>query len=480
MLISSLIFTASCFSFASEQQKINERLDDNRMQASQISANIPEIPQNDTAQQPSSTSEISLTKEELAQRPDLVIRALNYALYSGNGKTLELIFPIYQQLESKYHHPVTIKWANAVLARYQENYSQSIRFYREILAENTNNEVARLQLAVVLFLNNELEAAEDQFNKLRAEPLPPNVQEYIDAHLHAIANKDRWTFNGGITYLNDPNINNAPKAGTTYGNWLAPKRESAEGFGFNLSVGKKWSWGNGFYNELRLNGYGKYYWDNRKYNEMTGRTSIGLGFQNAKTHLAILPFMEQTLYAGGNNQSKSLKRFSKAGGATLELQHWLTSKWQFNSTYEYAEQRYTHRQHLNGNYHYISIGGLYLVNAKQYWFANLNYTRMATRDTDDSYFRRGINLGWQQEWNGGLSTRFTASLAEKRYKAPMPIFLITQRNKEYGLQGSIWHRAVHYWGITPRLTYNFTRTRSNHAFYSYDKHRVFIDFSRSF
>ena len=243
---------------------------------------------------------------------------------------------------------------------------------------------------------------------------------------------------------------------------------------------KKWSWGNGFFNELRLNTNGKYYWDNKKYNEVSGRANVGIGFQNAALSLNLLPFMEQTLYAGGSNRSETLKRFSKSGGAALETSYWLTPQWQLNSYYEYAEQRYVQRKHLNGNTHFISAGVLYLPNAKQYWFANLNYHRTATRDKDDSFLRRGINVGWGQEWGKGLSTRVSLSFAQKRYKAPMPIFNVTQRNKEFGIQASIWHRAVHLWGITPRLTYSFTKTNSNHVFYSYDKHRLFLEFTKQF
>ncbi|WGE69356.1 surface lipoprotein assembly modifier [Actinobacillus equuli subsp. haemolyticus] len=80
----------------------------------------------------------------------------------------------------------------------------------------------------------------------------------------------------------------------------------------------------------------------------------------------------------------------------------------------------------------------------------------------------------------GLSTRLSINYAQKNYKAPMPIFGITQRNKEYGASLSLWHRAVHYWGITPRLTYSFNKVKSNHVFYSYDKHRAFVEFSKRF
>ncbi len=480
--VSALVFSISATA-NQEQKMIAERLNDQRIQTENTVTQIPPAASPKKAAPPSAQEKaksISMTKEELAKHPDLVVRALIPAVLQGNAETVELLYPIYQKIPTQYHDAVLTKWAEAILAKKAGNYSQSVKLYREIMAKNANIPQARFQLAVGLFENNELEAAEDQFKKLRSDTKIAEEQELMDKFLSAIARRDRWTFHAGLTYLNDPNINNAPKAGTRYGNWIGPKRESAEGVGFNLGIGKKWSWGDGFFNELRLNGNGKYYWDNEKFNEVTGRGSVGIGFQNATFSVALLPFMEQTLYAGGTRLSDTLRRFSKAGGATLETNYWLTPKWQLSGNYEYAEQRYTNRKHLNGNYHFVSAGIAYLASAQQYWFVNLNYNRTATRDKDDSFFRRGINVGWGQEWGKGLSTRFSISLAQKRYKGPMPIFGITQRNKEYGFQASIWHRALHWKDITPRLTYHFTRTRSNHVFYSYDKHRIFVEFTKQF
>ncbi|VEI48815.1 TPR repeat-containing protein NMB0313 precursor [Actinobacillus equuli] len=153
--------------------------------------------------------------------------------------------------------------------------------------------------------------------------------------------------------------------------------------------------------------------EQQKYNEASVRGSFGLGYQTSRFNVAMLPFMEQTLYAGGSSSNDSLKRFSKTGGATLETTYWLSSKWQWESNYEYAEQRYMSRKHLNGNYHFISSGLTYLASAKQYWFGNINYNRTATRDKDDSYIRRGITLGWAQEWPLGLSTRLSINYAQK-------------------------------------------------------------------
>ncbi|MCK3655574.1 hypothetical protein A4G19_07380 [Pasteurellaceae bacterium Macca] len=462
------------------EQKVAERLDDQRIQDQQPTPIHTQSQHRHPVQTANTEKSVSMSKAELAQHPDLLIRALLPALMQSNDENVALLYPIYQQIPQQYQDPTLSQWAQAIVAKSEQDYGKSIHLYRELLAKYPDHALIRLQLAMALTANNELEAAEDQFKKLRSEVQNPQDQAELDKWLEAINRRDRWTFSGGLTYLNDPNINNAPKAGTTYGRWTAPKRESAQGIGFNLNVGKKWSWGNGFFNELRLNSNGKYYWDNRKYNEITNRGSFGIGFQNAKYNVSLAPFMEQTLYAGGSAKSDTLKRFSKAGGVSLDMNYWFNPKWQLNGSYEYSEQRYTQRKHLNGNAHFGSLGLVYVANAKQYWFSNLSYQRTATRDKDDSYFRRSINLGWGQEWGKGLSSRLSVSYGQKRYKAPMPIFQITQRNKELGFQASVWHRAIHWKGITPRLTYNFTRTRSNHVFYSYDKHRLFLEFSKHF
>ncbi|WP_439243373.1 surface lipoprotein assembly modifier [Lonepinella sp. BR2474] len=456
-----------------DDQRMNSKDTDYQLQAKQAKQEKQALPQTDS-------HSLSISKEELVHQPELVIRALLPAVAQGNAETVAILYPIYQKIDTQWQDPLLTQWQQAILARKAQHYSESIRLYREILAQHNDVLPARLQLAAVLFENKEYDAAEGQFEKLRSEKVAPEVARLIDTYINAIHQKDRWSFGGGLTYLNDPNINNAPKSGTTYGNWSAPKRQSAQGFGYNLDTSKKWSWGNGFYHQLDLSLYGKYYWNNKKYNEMTMHGGLGLGYQTGRSDLSLIPFWEQTLYAGGREGSESLKRFSKSGGGDLAFNYWLNPKWQWRANYQYSEQRYTDRKHLNGNTHYISSGLSYLRNAQQYWYLNLSYNRTSTRDSDDSYVRRAINLGWVQEWGKGLSTRVNLSYGQKNYKGPLPVFNITQRNKEYGAAFSIWHRAIHYKGITPRLTYSYHKTKSNHVFYTYDKHQVYLELSKRF
>ena len=39
-----------------------------------------------------------------------------------------------------------------------------------------------------------------------------------------------------------------------------------------------------------FNGNGKYYWDNKKYNEATLRIGGGLGYQTASVEVSLIPF----------------------------------------------------------------------------------------------------------------------------------------------------------------------------------------------
>ncbi len=227
------------------EHQISERLNDTRSQTEVAIESRIQKPVVRPIGQPNATKQKipSMSKEAFAKRPDLIINALLWSLRTNNVDNVIFLQPFYKQISTKYQDPVLYQWANAIIARHRGSYDIAINNYREILAKHAELSLVRLQLAIALFENNELEAAEDQFQKIRSENIPEQIKLTIDNYIEAIVNKDRWTFSGGLTYLNDPNINNAPKSSTTYGQWKAPKSESAQGIGFNLYAGKKWSWG---------------------------------------------------------------------------------------------------------------------------------------------------------------------------------------------------------------------------------------------
>lgn len=420
---------------------------------------------------------LSLTKEELARRPDLIVRGLIPAVMQNNVEAVELLFPLYKKQPNQDLD--LDAWSQAILARKQGDYSKSVEEYRKVFSRNPNLLPLRYQLAQALFLNNDNEAARIQFIQLRSEAKLADSVNVINQYLTALNQRDEWKISGGASFLNESNINNAPKAGTKIGNWTAWQRESAHGFAYNVDVEKKWSLRNQLFAKFITEINGKYFWDNKKYNELNIRTGVGMGYQTARSEIGVLPFTERRWYAGGSSGSDSMKRYSQNSGVRLNAQHWLNEKWQISTALEYGEQRYVKRKHLNGNNYLWSNTLLYVPKSGQYWFGGLDYSRENTRDRDNAYQRKGVRVGWAQEWGAGISTRVILSYARRTYK-DVDLIGIRQKNNEYASTVTVWHRNVHFAGITPKLSWSYQKVSSNHAFYQYDKNRLYLEISKTF
>lgn len=459
-------------------------LDDRRLSdeyvMQQLNDSTPKIPESaQSSPQLESNQSVSLNEEELHQHPDLIIRATLAALLQNNSENIAILLPYYQKLPVHLHEPAIETWGKAIIARSRGQYNQAIRLYREVLAQHNDWFAARLQTASTLLNNKEWEAAEEQFRKLQSEEnIPTELIQEIESVLSHIRQQSHWQFQGGITLINDKNINNVPKNPDLGDGLKTDKLESGQGFALNLGTNKKWFWKKGWFHELRLDASHKYYWNNKRFNEASLRTSIGIGYQNAKTSVALLPFFEQMWYAGGKKGQNSLHQFSKSKGLGLEFSHLFTPQWQGNIYAETMKNNYQTRPHLNGSQHFVSLTALYRYNARQTWFGGIDYSRNQTRDKEDSFFRQGIRIGWIQEWKG-LSTRISTSYGWKKYRS-IGFFNKIQSNHELGLQTSLWHRAIHWQGLTPRLTWSYTKTNSNIPLYQYHKHRIFIEVNKQF
>lgn len=169
-----------------------------------------------------------------------------------------------------------------------------------------------------MFLNNDNEAAKDQFQKLRAEQVSSDSVKIIEQYLSALNQRDQWKIQGGFSFLNESNINNAPKAGTKLATGQLGKKKVPEDFRI-LGMLKKWSLPHNHFTKLSLEGSGKYYWDNKKYNEFNARAGVGLGYQTARFELSLMPFTEKRWYAGGSSGGNAMKQYSKNSGARLDL-----------------------------------------------------------------------------------------------------------------------------------------------------------------
>lgn len=430
---------------------------------------------------------IKYTGKELMENPAVLEELFLAALVSGNKGVLPVYIQLYERTPN-YDKSLT-EWAKAMLQR-DEDLNKSVASYRSLSANFPDNNYIRFQLAETLFYNQEFEAAKSQFERLRASPsAQPQDVAVFDKYIEAINNKDDWNFSFGMTFLNDKNLANSAKQGTTAtlpnGATVSYNSPRQEGQGISVWTGldKRWSLANGKYLALDSGLSTKYYWDNKRYNDVNARLGLGVGYSDARFDISFTPYIEKRWYGGGLNETtEALKKYSNTYGGNLAMSYWINQNVRYSAFYDYAYEMYDRLRYsklYNGAVHSLTNSVMYMPSARQYWSVSLDFTRKHARDKTNAYERIGTRLTWGQEWPFGINTSATVGVAKRLYKS-RTFFGKRQDNDEYSTSLSLWHKKFHYAGFTPRITWSYTKTISNIPIYSYDKSQIFFDVTKSF
>lgn len=430
---------------------------------------------------------IKYTGRELMDNPAVLEELFLAALVSGNKNVLPAYMQLYERTPN--YDKSLIEWAKAMLQR-DENLNTSVASYRSLSANFPDNNFIRFQLAETLFYNQEFEAAKSQFERLRASP---SVQQQdiavLDKYIEAINSKDDWNVSFGMTFLNDKNLANSAKQGTTARlpngavvSYSSPRQEG-QGVSVWTGIDKRWSLSNGKYLAFDTGLSTKYYWDNKRYNDVNARLGLGWGYSDARFNIQLTPYVEKRWYGGGLSETtESLKQYSNTYGGSISMSYWLNQSVKYSAFYDYSYEKYErlrYRRLYDGAVHSVTNSLMYMPSVTQYWSVSLDFTRKHARDKTNAYERIGSRLTWGQEWPWGISTSATVGVAKRMY-SEATYFGKRQDNDEYSTSLSLWHKKLHYAGFTPRITWSYTKTISNIPIYSYDKNQIFFDVSKSF
>ena len=204
---------------------------------------------------------------------------------------------------------------------------------------------AKIRQTRSLFLDYQNNKAKKAFQALQTEAnLNDEERSIIQNYLQAIENRERWQFSLGGNYLQTKNVNNTSNerhienTGFVKNDDMLP--QSAHGFAYYFDAQKNWNIAGSHYLHFANNLYGKNYWDNHNYDEITNRTYLGYQFQNAKYKLALKPFYERQ-WLGGH-------RYNWANGARAEYSLNLSKIGRF-------------QPHLNSVSHVISFNPIAMV-----------------------------------------------------------------------------------------------------------------------
>ncbi|WP_165006759.1 surface lipoprotein assembly modifier [Neisseria yangbaofengii] len=436
---------------------------------------------------------LQVDEEILLGNTELLERAMYSAVVAQNIAGIKAVLPIYEKWPK--HDQSMARYARGLLAQGEGKAGEAVNVYREFIADNPNAPMVRLQLAKALFEDKQNEAAADQFDRLQSEDMPEAVKNEIEAYRKALRDRDSWQFNASLNITREQNINQAPRRrrlGEQLGaeqcavarqiqsdddcfrGWIFNAPIDATAVNYQIGTEKKWSLPKGRYATVGAGVYGKVYPNHTTYNDLISRVSAGIGHADQRTDVGVTPFHERRFY--GNDP------YTYTSGVRLHWNRWHMPKIQTLTAMEFGRLKNTRRADSDNQSRLFSASLVYYANARQYWLTGADWYRERNKnDHSESFDRYGLRVAWGQEWQGGLSSRLQLNAAKRHYHDASFFSNGDKRqDKELGATLSLWHRAVHFKGITPRLTVSHHKNLSNDKFYEYGKSRMFIELGKTF
>lgn len=449
---------------------------------------LPELQQPEQSRwKPTTTSETKIQdidEKTLLQQPNLLNLLLDKSVMNNDFEGIKVLLPVYRKLTDTRRDDTLLLLAEGKLAMFEGNFSQAVTLLRQIISERPELNAIRMYLAIALFYDQQDIAAQDQFDKLLAQTeLSEQEKAVIEQFTRQLQQRHRWQFNGGINYAHEPNINNAPIVREQGNINTDTKPEKASGIVYHFSADKDWALPRGFLLKSAFGIYGKHYPGHQRYNDLLADVGLGIGYRNARFDVALMPFVTKRWWQGYNENSgqSGLQSYSDSFGTSLSVQSRLSRRWRSHHYARIEKTNHEERFRFDGIRRQIGQTLIYQASPQQAWFGGIDYQQEKLHDADNSNHLLTGSLGWIQEWPKGFSTRSRIAWGRQKYHAPMPWpILKTRKDNSLQMQVSVWHRNIHFWGITPRLTWQRIRNKSNVFLYDYQKNNVSLEFSKQF
>lgn len=425
--------------------------------------------------------------EYLKNNPAEMEKVLSQLILRQDAQSLKELLPVYAKYPQR--DDSVIDWGNAIIAMKEGRIGDAIQGYRKVNAVLPNVKSLRFQLAFALYQDKQYKAAKNELEKLRSSLTAQADIDQINKYINAIDSQDKWNYDFNLNFLNDKNLTNAPVVGTSINNGsivYTQPHEEGQGIGYSLGANKKWAIGDRYFASTRLGTYGKYYWDNKKFNEVYANIGAGIGYQNAMTEVELYPSFTQGWYGGGNNRktgNHDLERYSENKALNLSVNHWLNPKLLYQNFSQLGRLRYEGSTAVNNmNTGLLSNSLVYFPKQTRSFVGGLDYLKGDNTEghDGDSYDRWAVRLGWSEAWGRGISTRLNLGYGQRNYDAPQDFINIKRKNKEYDLGVSLWKRDFTLFKLTPRVTWNYHKVDSNSPFDEYSKNNINLEFTQTF
>ncbi|MEG0862042.1 MAG: surface lipoprotein assembly modifier [Pseudomonas sp.] len=388
------------------------------------------------------------------------------------------------------HDPMLTTYANGALARAEGDLEQAERYYRQLLAMQSDFLPGRLELARVLFENRKDRDSTAAFQQISSSLSPSDAQamglgKTVDSFLQALDHREDWQGSFAIGPIWSDNLNQSPESTVTYRmvtpeiTYLytrsLPKAVSAHGVDYEGTLNKRVAISGHHGVFMRSLLYGQAYDKESKYNEGTLINNAGYSYHDARNQYAFGPSFEFNTI--GDDAMYS------AWGLRGEWIHNLSATRMFKLEGDYKDMAYKHDINSNLDGDISSVYATLWQALPRQWtlFGGVDITDRNSQDRTAAYLQKGLRLGVAKDFDVGVSALLFASYRKRQYDAYSAIVDARRNEDEQGYTFILRAPRLAVQDIVPSLTVKYNKVESNVDWlYSYDKNSISLKLEKQF
>lgn len=412
-------------------------------------------------------------------------RALYLALQQRQWRAVQHLLDEYLALPDR--DPLLVHYAQGALARSRGRLREAEREYRALLALRPDFLPGRLELARVLFEDQQDREARQLFEAIAAsldagDPRTAGVRRTVAAFRHALADRRGWSgaFALGPAWSDNLNRSSAGSTcliylgGSCFFTRTTPQAIASTGYDYDASLGRRvpLRGHHGLY--LRSLLFGQGYRDNRAYDELTSVTQAGYSYRSGRHAIALAPAFEY--YAWGQ------AALYGAWGAHAEWSWTLSPDSLLKLEGDWKAMRYRragYAARYDGVARSASATWFRGLGARWTVFGGVDVLDSAAAQAADGFLQKGVRLGGVLQWPAGFSSTVSASYRRRDYDAYSALLGARRADREQGCILILKAARLAFAGFTPALTLRHNRVRSNVDWlYRYDRSVVSLKLER--
>jgi tetratricopeptide (TPR) repeat protein len=372
---------------------------------------------------------------------------------------------------------VQARFLKGMIAVAKGDNGKAVRLFRSILIDHPDATRVRLELARAFYLAKDYGNAMRQFQFALAEELPPQVVARINGYIGAIREAKGVSYNLGISFAPDTNLNTGSSArevslfGLPFD--LSADARQRSGVGLQIEIGGEWAprVGEGKRIRLGLNALRREY-VGPTFDDMVVAGHLGPRVVTGRWDLSVLGTAYARWYGG--------RSYSRASGLRAEATHYPSPRLTLSGALSAQRIDYDRGPLQNGLLVALNAGAFYALSASSGLTAKSGASRQTARAAPFANWSGFVAAGYFKDLPQGFSAYVEPSFSFAEYDARFLSFGDRRSDRTMSLLVTLLNRRVVLGRFTPRLAYVYTRQSSSIPLYAFDRHRFEIGLTTAF